>query len=201
MITSTAVAPSNTHKAALVFACGVAARQVYNASGSGTFGVDQAYDAYQKFNCTSAELIEDLNFDRRLSQNMKDAKPAHLAVVNPTWTSGHNLVVDGYNTDGYYHLNFGWSGSYNGWYLIPSGLPYSLTVLEGVIVDIMTTPCAAMDCNCDGDVTLQDFTYYDDCLSGPGTSYAAPGCAAFDADDDGDVDLQDLGAFQAGFTN
>ena len=36
-------APTNTRIAALVFACGVAARQVYGASGSGTFGVDQAF--------------------------------------------------------------------------------------------------------------------------------------------------------------
>ncbi|MBM3405169.1 MAG: T9SS type A sorting domain-containing protein [Bacteroidetes bacterium] len=75
-----------------------------------------------------------------LSQNMKDARPAHLAVVDPQWSSGHNLVVDGYNTDDYYHLNFGWGGAYNGWYLIPEGLPYNLTVMEGVIVNIAYPP-------------------------------------------------------------
>jgi hypothetical protein len=46
-------------------------------------------------------------------------------------------VVDGYNTDNYYHLNFGWGGSYNGWYLLPQEIPYNLTVIEGVILDIM----------------------------------------------------------------
>jgi hypothetical protein len=47
------------------------------------------------------------------------------------------MVVDGYNTDGYYHINFGWGGSYDGWYLLPEELPYDLTVIEGVIVDII----------------------------------------------------------------
>jgi hypothetical protein len=47
------------------------------------------------------------------------------------------VVVDGYNTDEYYHLNFGWGGSYNGWYLLPQEIPYELTVVEGVVVDIM----------------------------------------------------------------
>ncbi|MDP8210264.1 MAG: C10 family peptidase, partial [Candidatus Stygibacter australis] len=41
---------SNDEKAALVFACGVAATQVYTSQASGTFGVSQAYDAFMKFN-------------------------------------------------------------------------------------------------------------------------------------------------------
>ena len=36
----------------------------------------------------------------------------------------------------YYHLNFGWGGSYNGWYLLPDDMPYGLTILKAVIVDI-----------------------------------------------------------------
>jgi len=138
---------TNTDKAALMFACGVAATQVYNAQGSGTFGVNQAYDAYLRFNCMTVELLDDSNLDvyQRLSSNMKIALPAHLAVVNEEWDSGHNLVVDGYNTNDFFHLNFGWGGSYNGWYVIPDELPYSLTVLEGVIVDITGIPDLSSD--------------------------------------------------------
>ena len=72
-----------------------------------------------------------------MTANMKAALPAHLAIVNETWTSGHNVVVDGYNTNNYYHINFGWGGLYNNWYLVPDELPFSLTVIEGVIVDIL----------------------------------------------------------------
>ncbi|MBI5538845.1 MAG: C10 family peptidase [Bacteroidia bacterium] len=133
------ILPTNEDKAALTFACGIAATQVYTSAGSGTFGVNQAYEAYMRFNCTTASLLDTTNLDLydRLMQNMKDTLPAHLAIVNPTWTSGHNVVVDGYNTDNYYHLNFGWGGSYNSWYLLPQEIPYNLTVIEGVIVDIM----------------------------------------------------------------
>ena len=35
-----------------------------------------------------------------------------------------------------FHLNFGWGGPYNGWYLLPDEIPYGLTVIEGAIVDI-----------------------------------------------------------------
>lgn len=130
---------TKTDKGALVFACGVAARQVYTSSGSGTFGVDQAFDAYQKFNFTQAQLMTDNDPElyTHIAENIKDTLPVHLAVVDPGWTMGHNVVIDGYNTDDYFHLNFGWGGGYNGWYLLPDEIPYGLTVIEGVITDII----------------------------------------------------------------
>jgi hypothetical protein len=156
----THVAPTNNDKAAITFACGVAATQVYGAGGSGTFGVSQAYDAYQRFNCTTVSLLHstDPELFPCLSHNMMDALPAHLAVVNPSWTSGHNVVVDGYNTDNYYHLNFGWGGSYNGWYLLPDEMPYGLTVIEGVIVDILKPDTGTSDLSCDGSLNWTNVT-------------------------------------------
>jgi hypothetical protein len=132
----------NDEKAALTFACGVAAHQVYTSQVSGTFGVDQAEDAYLRFGFTEALLLEntDTTLFTQLAQNMMDARPAHLAVVDPGWTMGHNVVADGYNTDEYFHLNFGWGGSYNGWYLLPDEIPYGLTVIEGLIVNIAYPP-------------------------------------------------------------
>lgn len=132
----------NNEKAALTFGCGVAAHQVYTSQGSGTFGVDQAEDAYLRFGFTNALLLEgtDTSLYTHLAQNIMEARPAHLAVVNPSWTSGHNVVADGYNTDDYFHLNFGWGGSYNGWYLLPDEIPYGLTVIEGLVVDIAYAP-------------------------------------------------------------
>ncbi len=131
---------TNSDKAALVYASGAACKQVYTASVSGTFGVDQAYDAYLKFGFTDCSLL-DASSDslyERLSENMMNAMPAHLAVVDAEpATVGHNVVVDGYNTDEFYHLNFGWGGPSNTWYQFPlSGMPYSLNIIEGIILDI-----------------------------------------------------------------
>jgi hypothetical protein len=151
--------PTDDDKAALTFACGVAATQVYGASGSGTFGVNQAFDAYQRFNCTTCSLLtaDDPDIYERMESNMKDALPAHLAVVNEEWTVGHNVVLDGYNTDNYFHVNFGWGGSNNGWYLIPDDLPYELTVIEGVIVDILKNT-AIPDLSCEGTLEWNNVT-------------------------------------------
>jgi hypothetical protein len=129
---------SNQDMATLVFASGVACKQVFTSQVSGTFGVNQAYDAFLRFGFEEALLLteQDETLYLQLQQNIKDALPAHLALVDPGWTTGHNVVVDGYNTDDYYHLNFGWGGSANGWYLLPQEMPYNLTVIEGLVVDI-----------------------------------------------------------------
>jgi hypothetical protein len=48
------------------------------------------------------------------------------------------VVVDGYNTDEFYHFNFGWGGSANGWYTLPpTSIPYNLTIIEGAVLDII----------------------------------------------------------------
>ena len=124
--------------AALVFACGVAATQVYTSTVSGTFGVAQAVQAYERFSFQGFELLVegDPGLYERMEHNAKNALPVHLAVVDPDWTVGHNVVVDGYCTDGTFHVNFGWGGPYDGWYLLPDEMPYGLTVVEGAIVDL-----------------------------------------------------------------
>lgn len=102
--------PTQNEVAALNFACGVACKQVYSSSISGTYGIEQAYTAYQRFGFDSARLVYDTDttLNQQLSENMKIALPAHIGLVDPGHTVGHNLIVDGYNTDEYYHFNFGW---------------------------------------------------------------------------------------------
>ncbi len=131
--------PTSEQVTALNFACGVACKQVYSSSISGTYGIEQAYNAFVRFEFDSVKLIYDTDssLNRKLADNMKNAMPAQLGLVNPEGTAGHNLVVDGYNTDEFYHFNFGWGGSANGWYTMPpTNIPYNLTIIEGLIIDI-----------------------------------------------------------------
>ncbi len=131
--------PNTNEIAALIFACGVVMQQVYSTDGSGTFGVDQAYSGFQRFGLFDCRLMEDdiplLYTD--IQENIMDGYPVHLAVVTSAWDAGHNLVIDGYSTDDFYHLNFGWGGTYDGWYSLPDDIPYDLSVIEGVVLDIM----------------------------------------------------------------
>ena len=130
---------TDNDKAAINFACGVAAKQLYNPAVSGTLGVNQAFDAYQRFGFEDIKLLTDEpDVYNRLQANILDGLPAHIAVVDESWLVGHNMVVDGYY-DGYFHINFGWGGISDGWYMLPEELPYELTVLEGIIVNIIPT--------------------------------------------------------------
>ncbi len=42
-------------------------------------------------------------------------------------TGGHAFVCDGYNSEGFYHFNFGWSGSGNTWYLLDAVNPQGMS--------------------------------------------------------------------------
>ena len=141
---------SDSLVAAVIFACGVACKQVYTASpnyGSGTFYVDQAYDAYQRFGFTDCQLFREADslVYATLISNIQSGYPVHLAVENPGGTSGHNVVVDGYReTDGKYHVNFGWGGYKDNWYKIPdpNGFSFGWTKIEGIILNIIPTTVA-----------------------------------------------------------
>ena len=134
--------------AAVVFACGTACTQVYTSEGSGTFYVDQAFEAYKRFGFKDCLLFRepDSTMYATLISNLQAGYPAHLAVENPAGTVGHNVVVDGYReTDGKFHINFGYGGSLDDWYDIPDpGFYYGMTKVEGIILNIIptTTPSA-----------------------------------------------------------
>lgn len=138
---------SDSLVAAVIFASGVACKQVFTASssyGSGTFMVDQAFAAYQRFGFTDCQLFRepDSTMYAILISNLQNGYPAHLAVENPEGTSGHNVVVDGYReSDGKFHINFGWGGYKDNWYKLPDpgGFSYGWTKIEGLIVDIIPT--------------------------------------------------------------
>ena len=138
--------------AAVVFACGTALTQIYTSEGSGTFFVDQAYDAYQRFGFTDCLLFRepDSIMYATLISNLRDGYPAHLAVENPAGTVGHNVVVDGYReTDGKFHINFGYGGPLDDWYDIPDpNFYYGMTKVEGIILNIIPTSDAVHETSC-----------------------------------------------------
>ena len=132
--------------AAVVFACGTACRQVYTSQGSGTFAVNQAYEAYRRFGFTDCQLFTDTSetMYETLISNLQAGYPAHLAVENPEGTVGHNVVVDAYReSDGKFHMNFGYGGSQDGWFSIPDpDFFYGMTKMEGIVLNIIPSNVA-----------------------------------------------------------
>ncbi|MBR4370243.1 MAG: C10 family peptidase, partial [Victivallales bacterium] len=73
----------------------------------------------------------------RIKEDMLAGRPAILTFP------GHAFVGDGLGTMGgldYYHINYGWGGSHNGWYLLTDG--YNSTVIITATTGIMPRPVA-----------------------------------------------------------
>ncbi|MDK2841872.1 MAG: hypothetical protein PWQ17_1377 [Anaerophaga sp.] len=50
-----------------------------------------------------------------ITNELDNQRPVYCSLPgNP----GHAVVIDGYDSDGYFHLNFGWGGYYNGYFLL-----------------------------------------------------------------------------------
>jgi hypothetical protein len=129
---------SNDLRAALVFASGVAIKQAYSSGASGNYFDVQIIEAYHRFGFHTAELLNEYSpmLSERIFQNMKQGLPAQLSLLMSNG-GGHQVVVDGYNTNDEIHLNFGWGGQANGWYAFPvSNMPYQLNIFGTVFLDI-----------------------------------------------------------------
>lgn len=61
----------------------------------------------------------------RMMRELRENRPVVYAGFgsNPATMGGHAFVLDGYDADGYFHINFGWSGYCNGYYLLTNIYP------------------------------------------------------------------------------
>jgi len=132
--------PTDGTIANLMFACGVSVRMQYSSSGSGASSWDVAPALLNKFGYSIANWLDSAhtNFYLLLQVNNANDHPAMLRITETGTQYGHALVCDGYrDTDGTYHLNFGWNGSGDGWYSLPDGMPYGFDTVEGGTLSIM----------------------------------------------------------------
>ncbi len=80
----------------------------------------------------------------RMRENIRNGYPVTIA-ISKTNNEGHAMVCDGYGFDvgqsKFYHLQFGWWGSHNGWYNIQgSWNSEGYTIIDGATFDILPDP-------------------------------------------------------------
>ena len=109
--------------AELMLACGVAASMDYDPSSSGAFlwtGMDGMIE-YLKYNpyayITSSGCYSLEGWTTLLKTEMNAQRPVICTAYDDTG-AGHAFVLDGYDEEGRFHLNWGWGGSSNGYYLV-----------------------------------------------------------------------------------
>jgi hypothetical protein len=143
--------------AILSFACGVAMQMDYSSEGSGASPYAAQDALLNKFGLYSADMFGSLGPDSYLvlQENVINRLPAMIGMRPTDGYGGHGIVCDGYNTDGEYHLNWGWGPSYpqrvtEAWYRLPAILyPYDFVITETVLnirpnEPVLTTDPASM---------------------------------------------------------
>ena len=101
---------------------GVAVDMSYTKNGSGSYTCDVLYAMPHYFRysdsiamCTYANFSVDEWF--KIIRAEIDAGRPVIYSGATSRQEGHAWVVDGYNTDGYLHINWGWGGDYDGFFL------------------------------------------------------------------------------------
>ncbi|MDD5694973.1 MAG: C10 family peptidase, partial [Bacteroidales bacterium] len=153
--------------AELLFHIGVSVDMDYGPSSSGMWNHKAAYSykTYFRYSPETQYVFRDstsMDWDSLVVAHLDRAMPCYYAGwADYTYTSGHGFVVDGYQGE-YFHMNWGWSGYLDGYFLLdelaPGGNDFNYA--QELII------------NCHPD-TLQN-TYPPFC-SGPDTLHALAG--------------------------
>ena len=111
----------------LMKACGFGSKMQYAPGGSGTQTMDAGaalvnYFYYDKsVNSVDRLVMTDDEWTAFVYDQLKNVGPAMYS--GTASGGGHAWVVDGYDGNGYFHMNWGWGGTCNGYYLLTAMNP------------------------------------------------------------------------------
>ena len=123
--------------ATLMYHAGVAVETMYHPEGSGSYtlstggldfpSADNALKTYFRYNPMLKALnkggYNDAEWDAMVRAELDAGRPVFYTAVDPVVGGGHAFILDGYDTLGMFHVNWGWGGRYDAWYLIDSLAP------------------------------------------------------------------------------
>lgn len=114
------------------------------------FGYDESAELIYKgeldVNYDDSLLIEDDEWHMLLQNELREGRPVVYSSYYREWwnLSGHAYVVDGYNAnDDTYHVNWGWNGSYDGYFvlhLFTGNLGMIFNVAQQMVMGIQPSP-------------------------------------------------------------
>ena len=118
--------------ATLMYHCGVSVEMNYGGSSTGGSGAPTLYVAdalktyfnykntahYEQKSSNSTINYTDAEWITMLKADLDANRPIQYGGLDPNGNGGHAFVCDGYNSDDYFHFNWGWAGRYNGYFSI-----------------------------------------------------------------------------------
>ena len=118
--------------AQLISQCGIAVDMMYSAGSSGAYSQDAANAFAHYFNYDSGlkllhkSSFPDSTWEHMIISELDSLRPLYY---DGSGSGGHAFVCDGYQGKHYFHFNWGWSGSHNGYFLLtalnPGGMNFS----------------------------------------------------------------------------
>ena len=170
--TSSATSTQKTAVATLMYHCGVATEMMYGDyewGGSGTYTTN--YGSWTESDNAQNALYNYFGY-KQATGYMRDGYTYEGTKYYDSWTDaawtamvkeeldkshpimyggagdegGHSFICDGYDTQNYFHFNWGWSGSNDGWYKLDNLVPgsggagggsYSFSEDQDVIIGIV----------------------------------------------------------------
>lgn len=108
--------------AKLMWHVGVASEMGYGES-SGAYSSTATSGLIKYFGYDQGAYLEQRDYwevgewCQKLRDELAAGRPISYAGYNGSW-EGHQFVIDGYDADGLFHLNWGWSGASNGYFAI-----------------------------------------------------------------------------------
>ena len=106
----------------LMLMCGTAVQMDYSADFSGAFGgsVAAGLQAYFDYDLATSYELHDFyraaEWNQKVYNELKAGRP--LYYDGDSSGGGHAFVVDGYGGDDYFHVNWGWGGMSNDYFLL-----------------------------------------------------------------------------------
>jgi hypothetical protein len=124
---------------------GVAVDMNYTPSSSGAYSSDAAQAFHNYFRYTDCDVVykdpcDEPGWIEVLKADLNDSCPLFYRGDNTS--VGHAFVCDGYDSSDNFHFNWGWNGSYDGWFtlnaLVPGG--YNFTYSQAAILGLEPEP-------------------------------------------------------------
>ncbi len=142
---------ADSFNARLLYHCAVAVSMDFGPDGSGAYARTAASSMVQHFRYSrntrfTEQLADPEEWESLLVDELVAGRPVIFRGGPEDGGEGHAWNLDGYG-DGFFHMNFGWSGSQNGYYalhLINPGT-YDFTSNQGAVIGISPPVSAPYD--------------------------------------------------------
>lgn len=198
--------------------CGQAVEMQYSPDGSGAYTWDQLSAMINfGYRSTAQDVTKSgsswwggggyttTEWEALMKTELDAGRPILYSASDPS-AGGHAFICDGYNSNNYFHFNYGWYGTCDGWYLSTAlrmthregdQLNFSSghEMLIGVEPPEGWTPPVTVkrgDVNGDGDVNMDDLSALINYLLDGSTSINQENAAACSDENDTDVNMDDL---------